>query len=96
MDMDTALKRTTPPAGCRAGDPLLDHSKRKAIFRITASQGGWQLSDNGKEIFVFPERDQAIETAICLADIRANLRYIPALVVAEAEGGSMEVIVDFD
>ena len=67
----------------------------KSILRIVASYGGWKLFDDGRPIFWFLERDQAIETAKVLADARANLRFIPACVEAELETGGMELIIDY-
>ena len=59
---------------------------------LKARDGGWQLIDNGRLSFWFPERDQALEVALAMVDCRSRIHGSDLVLEAETLDGEVEMI----
>ncbi|HRN61933.1 MAG TPA: hypothetical protein PK743_00580 [Luteimonas sp.] len=68
---------------------------KRSILRLVHSAGGWQLLDDGKPVFWFPERDKGLEIASLMADARNLNHGMSTLVEAQNDDGEVEVVVAY-
>lgn len=66
-----------------------------STLRLVHNGGGWQLLDNGKPAFWFPERSKGLEIARLMADARNLNHGAPTTVEAQNDDGEIELVVRF-
>ena len=67
-----------------------------SMLRLVRTGGGWQLLDNGKPAFWFPERSAGLEIARIMADAR-NLNHgmSTAVEAQNDDGDEFELVASF-
>ena len=66
-----------------------------STLRLVSSAGGWQLLDDGKPAFWFPERAKGLEIASIMADARNLNSGVRTMVEAVNDDGELETIAAF-
>ena len=79
------------------GRPILPESVPMATstLRLVHSGGGWQLLDDGRPVFWFPDRSKGLEIAQLMADARNLNRGQPTTVEAMNDDGELETVAAF-
>lgn len=66
-----------------------------STLRLVHSGGGWQLLDDGRPAFWFPERGKGLEIAQLMADARNLNHGLATKVEAMNDDGNLETIAAF-
>lgn len=66
-----------------------------STLRLIHNYGGWQLLDDGKPVFWFPERSTGLEIASLMADARNLGQGTATMVEAQNEQGELETVAAF-
>ncbi|WP_202844878.1 hypothetical protein [Luteimonas saliphila] len=66
-----------------------------STLRLVHSGGGWQLLDDGRPVFWFPERSKGLEIARLMADARNLNDGRLTRVEAQNDDGELETIAAF-
>ena len=70
-------------------------TKPTSILKLVHSGGGWQLLDDDKPVFWFPERGKGLEIAQLMADARNLNHGMATKVEAMNDDGELETIAAF-
>lgn len=66
-----------------------------STLRLISNGGGWQLLDDGKPVFWFPERHKGLEIARLMADARNLNHGLATMVEAQNDDGDLETVAAF-
>lgn len=66
-----------------------------STLRLVPSTGGWQLFEDGRPLFWFPDQVKGLEIAMLMADARSLNHGTTATVETQAADGQVKVVAQY-